>query len=246
MIVAILLAAGRGTRLKSTDRNKVTLPFLNKPMIVYGVELMLSVSEKVVVVVGAFAKSVEEVLKDYDVVYAVQKEQMGTAHAVKIGLEKIQEFSPSLVLVGYGDHTMFYRKETIENLIDVHKKENAAISIVTTLADGNSLAWGRVIRDSNGRVVDNVEHKDATDEQKKIRELNAGFYCFDYLFLKDHIDLVPQSPVSHEYYINSLIKIAVDRGKKVSTLVVPFDSVGIGINRPDELAESQKIYLGRK
>ncbi len=243
MIVGLILAAGKGTRINSKDRNKVTLPFLNKPLIVYSVELMKQVVDKVIVVIGAFHESVRQALKKYPVDYAYQKKRLGTAHAVKVAIPAIEKYHPKLVLVGYGDHTMFYKREDIKNLINLHQKEKAAMTIITVEHDNENLHWGCIIRNKNGEIVDSVEFKDASDKQKKIKELNAGFYCFDFVFLKENIGKVPKSSVSNEYYINSLIKIASVQGKKVAGLKIPFSSVGIGINRFSELEESQRLYL---
>ncbi|MFN4212911.1 MAG: sugar phosphate nucleotidyltransferase [Microgenomates group bacterium] len=246
MIVGIILAAGKGTRIKAKDRNKVTLPFLNKPLVVYSVELMRKVADKVIVVIGAFHQSVKEVLKDFPVDYAYQKKRLGTAHAVKVVIPLAQKYQPQLVLVGYGDHTMFYQKENIDDLINLHQKENAVMTIITVKHNNENLHWGYIIRNLKNEIIDSVEFKDATDEQKKIKELNAGFYCFDFAFLKENIGKVPKSSVSGEYYINSLIKIAADQGKKVAGLEIPFSSVGIGVNRWSELEESQRLYLNIK
>ncbi len=246
MIIGLILAAGKGTRMKSKDKNKVTLPFLNKPLIVYSVELMEKVADKVVVVIGAFYESVKEVLKNFSVDYVYQKKRLGTAHAVKVALPVVQKYQPQLILVGYGDHTMFYRKENIEDLISLHRKEKAAMTIVTVEHDNTNLHWGYIIRNKKGEIVDSVEFKDATQSQRQIKELNAGFYCFDFDFLKKNLSKVPKSPVSGEYYLNGLIKIASNQGKKVAGLKIPFSSVGIGINRWDELEESQRLYLKLK
>ncbi len=246
MIVGIILAAGKGTRINSKDRNKVTLPFLNKPLIVYSVELMEKVADKVIVVIGAFHESVKEALKNFSIDYAYQKKRLGTAHAVKVALPVAQKYHPQLVLVGYGDHTMFYQKENVEDLIRLHRREKAAMTIVTVNHDNSNLHWGYIIRNRQGEIIDSVEFKDADQNQKKIKELNAGFYCFDFDFLKKNIDKVPKSSVAGEYYLNSLIKIAAQQGKKVAGLKVPFSHVGIGVNRWQELEESQKLYFNIK
>lgn len=246
MIIGIILAAGKGTRMKSKDKNKVTLPFLNKPLIVYSVELMKKIADKVLVVIGAFHESVKEVLKNFKVIYAYQKKRLGTGHAVKKALEKIAELklNPNLILVGYGDHTMFYKEEEIKKLIALHQKEEAVMSIITAEHDNKDLHWGYILRNEKGEIVDSIEYKDADQlVKKKIKELNAGFYCFNFDFLKRFINKVPKSKASGEYYINSLIKIAVDNGFKVAGLKVPFSSVGIGVNRWSELEESQRLYL---
>lgn len=243
------MAAGRGTRIKSTSRNKVTLSFLNKPLILYAVELLHDFAKPVVVVLGAFSESVKEVLREHDVVYAFQKDQLGTAHATEMGVAALREMTPlpSHVLVAYGDHTMFYQKETVKKLIGMHIAERAAVSFISTLHEQpDKLAWGRIIRNNRGEVVDSIEQKDATDEQKKIKELNTCFYCFDFDFLEKNISKVEQSPVSGEYYLTDMIKIAARQKKTIKALRVPFENVGIGVNKSEELEESQKIYLTRK
>jgi len=249
MIIGIILAAGKGTRLKSVDRNKVTLPFLNKPLILYSVELMATVCDKTVVVVGAFVESVKAVLKNKKVIYAYQNEQLGTAHAVKVGIEEIEKNKqkPKLVIVGYGDHTMFYKKETVKRLVRLHQEKQAAVSLLTfEYDDPDRIKYGRIVRDTNGFVVSIVEHKDAMPEQRAIKEVNPGFYCFDYDFLKSNIGKIEKSPASGEYYITDMIKIAVDQGKKVVGLPIAFSEAGLGFNTAEELSESEKIYLQNK
>lgn len=246
MTIGIILAAGKGTRMKSKEKNKVTLPFLNKPLIIYSVELMNNLAEKTIVVVGAFAKSVKEVLKDKKVIYAYQRKRLGTGHATKIGVEKIISLGlkPKNVLVGYGDHTMFYKIDDIKKLINQHKKEKAVMTLISCNYDNTNLHWGYIIRDRDGQVIDSIEFKDADEKTKKtVSELNAGFYCFDFEFLKKNLKKIPKSPVSGEYYINSLIKIAANQKMKVIAYQVPFSAVGIGVNRWQELEESQRLYL---
>ncbi|MCX7956248.1 MAG: sugar phosphate nucleotidyltransferase [Patescibacteria group bacterium] len=250
MIIGIILAAGKGTRLKSKKTNKVTLPFLNKPLVLYAVDLMEKITKKTIVVVGAFHQSVKEALKNKKVLYAYQKKRLGTGHAVKVALDKIDslKLKPNLILVGYGDHTMFYKKQDIEKLINEHIKNKAAMSLITTKSNENEkLHWGYIIRDKNNNVTDSVEYKDASDDiKRKINELNAGFYCFDFKFLKNNIKKIPKSLVSGEYYINSLVNIASKNNLKILGIEVPFSSVGIGVNTKEEFEESQKIYLSLK
>lgn len=246
MIVGIILAAGKGTRIRSKDRNKVTLPFLNKPLIIYSVELMQAVCDKTVVVIGAFAQSVKAVLKKYPIIYAYQKEQLGTAHAVQVGLDKIKSFShmPDIVLVGYGDHMMYYSLNNAAELIKYHKEKKAVMTIVTTMME-KPFGYGRIIRNAKKNVIAIVEEKEAGDKVKKIKEINAGLYCFNYDFLKNNLKKIQQSSVSNEYYLPDLVKIAIFQNMKVAGLVIPYSNVGIGINRTEELEESQKLYLNR-
>ena len=167
-VAAIILSGGRGTRLNSTEVNKVTLPFQGKPIISYGVELMSQLASQVVIVVGAFEESVRTTVANPDIIFAKQPEQLGTGHAAQIGFQALSENPPSLVLVGYGDHLMFYQPERIRTLIEKHLSQHAAISFVTTIHQNpDELAWGRVERDAQGHGLDIIEHKDATELLRK-------------------------------------------------------------------------------
>jgi bifunctional UDP-N-acetylglucosamine pyrophosphorylase/glucosamine-1-phosphate N-acetyltransferase len=242
-VAAIILAAGKGTRLKLKDTNKVTLPFLDKPMINYGVELMDSIVDKTVVVIGFRSNDVKAILREYRLIYAYQRKRLGTGHAVKIGCRALISSSPSLVLIGYGDHLMFYKKETVRKLIEIHKEENATVSLMTTVCpDPNKLSWGKIIRDEQKNIVDIVEQKDADENIRKVKEVNPGFYCFDYTFLKNNIGKLKKSRITHEYYLTDMIKITIAMGKKVIGMEVPFAEVGVGINNLEDLQISQKFY----
>lgn len=241
---AIILAAGRGTRLKSTTVNKVALPFQGKPIIEYAVTVMEAVADPVVVVIGAFADSVKGALKNHpEVIYAEQTEQLGTGHATSVGIKALKDHSPALILVGYGDHMMFYKTTTLQKLIDLHHEKHAAMSLITVSHEKpGELAWGRIVRDEHDNIIKSVEQKDANDDEIGITELNAGFYVFDAEFLQKNIDKVPKSEVSGEYYLNALIEMAVAQSKPVAGLIVPFEEVGIGINRAEELEASQNLH----
>lgn len=240
---AIILAAGKGTRMKSDTQNKVALQFHGRPIIAYGVETALEVVNHVVVVVGAMADSVKKSLEGFNVEYAVQSEQRGTGHATQVGFEVLKVHKPELVLVGYGDHMMFYKPERIRELIQLHVDQKADVSLLTTAhSSPDEIAWGRVIRDEQNNVVDLVEQNDATDQQKKIQEVNPGFYCFSSEFLEEFLSQIVESPVTHELYLTELLQLASKNGKKIVALQIPFEEVGMGVNQPEELQESQKLY----
>src|SRR3990167_4992324 len=241
-IVGIILASGKGKRMNSKIINKVAYPFLKKPMILFGVELLENLVDKTVVVIGAFSHSVKDSLKGKKVQYVLQKHRLGTGHAVRVALQALNnKTKPSLVLVGMGDHMMFYKKNAIKKLIETHKREKAVITFLTTKYHSpNKLEWSRVERDKSGKVLDIVEHKDATPKQRRIRELNAGFYCFDYDFLRTHINLIKKSKVTGEYYLTDIIQRAFDDDMNVIGMPMRFREVGIGINKNEELQESQK------
>lgn len=247
--VGIILAAGKGKRLNSTDTNKTALLFNGKPMIQYAAEFFQKTVDQTVVVTGFAVETVVNAIpKDLrkNVIFVKQEEQLGTGHAVQVALEELkrrgQEFE--LVLVGYGDHMMFYAPDVVRELVELHKKENAAISMISTIVDQpDELAWGRVMRDEADESVRRiVEQKDATPEERLIKESNAGFYCFDAAFLGRSVAELTASPVSGEYYLTEMIEIAKKNGDKIVALPVPFDMVGVGVNTPLELQDSQTLY----
>lgn len=247
-IASIILAAGKGTRMQATEKNKVALLFHGKPLVAYAVELFAGICDPIIVVVGAYSQSVKISLTGYQVQFVDQIEQLGTGDAVKTGVDFLKKNSsaPNYVMVSYGDHSMFYRKETVKKLIQLHSDSNSPISLLTTVVDNpNELAWGRVVRNSEGFVERIVEQKEATPAETTINEVNPGFYCFDYDFLERAIRLVKPSPVKKEFYLTDIIQIAVSEGKKIAALRVPFEEVGIGINKPEELSVSQKLYEER-
>lgn len=138
---------------------------------------------------------------------------------------------------------MFYEKETIKKFVEFHKSEKSVVSLISTeFENPDELAWGRIIRDKQNRVINIVEQKDAANAQRKIKEVNAGFYCFDDLFLQENIDKVQKSPVTSEYYLTDLVKIAVSQNNKVSAFKIPFKEVGIGINTPEDLKKSEEMF----
>lgn len=239
-IAAIILAAGKGKRMKSEMANKVVATLGNKQIILHTVdrlnELLIS---PIIVVVGFAKESVMKVLGNR-VVYANQPRRLGTANAVMCALEKLPK-DIQTVLVLNGDDSAFYTKETIRNLIDAHQKENAALSFLTITVD-NPSGLGRVIRDNNGKVVGIVEEKDSTDKEREINEINPGCYVFEASFLRKYLKKVNESPISGEYYLTSLIDIAIKNKEKLETMASG-KILWRGINTPEELKEAERLFL---
>lgn len=245
MNIGIILAAGKGTRLNSTTQNKTTLLVGGRPMISFGATLFENTLDKTVVVVGAFADSVKEALSQFDIYYAEQKEQLGTGHAVKIAVNVIEseQLSPELVVVGYGDHLMYYKEEMVNKLLTAHVDNSVAISLVTTnYDDPMSLAWGRIIRNTDGYVEKIVEQKEATQEELLVTELNAGLYCFNYAFLSQSLQQLEPSPITREYYLTDLIGFANQQNLKVVPIAAPYSQVGSGINTLEQLAQTSQDF----
>ncbi|MFA5136521.1 MAG: sugar phosphate nucleotidyltransferase [Patescibacteria group bacterium] len=242
-IAAIILAAGKGTRINLPNINKVAYIFRGKPIIRYGIDLLNPLVSKTVVVVGSHAQSVKDSLMGYDVVYAVQHEQLGTGHAVKVGMELLYDFKPSNILVGYGDHMMHYQQSSIKAMLDMHVNSKSALTLVVSKYNEiEKLGYGRIVRNKDGNIVSIVEQNDADEKTRQIKEFNAGLYCFQSEFLKKYISRIVPSPVSKEYYLTDLVRLAIDAGEKVLPFYLPYHEVGIGINSRQDLEKSSKIH----
>lgn len=240
---AIILAAGQGKRMQSTDRNKVTMPLSGKPIIVRIVEFINHLGIGTIIVVVGFAKeSVMEALSEKNVLYAEQIERLGTGHAAQVALEKLPEDVTDVIVV-YGDDGVFYsdtQRPIIEKLIDSHTTSNSAFTFLT-IEQENPAGLGRIVRDSEGQLVKIVEEKDATDEERKITEINPGCFVFSAEFLKKYLPLVEKSPVTGEYYLTSLIDLGLKHGEKVET-VKGGHLLWRGVNTPEELQEAERLY----
>lgn len=247
MNLGIILAAGKGTRFKSSKINKTASEFEGKPLLEYGLDLLTKNCDKVIVVIGAYSDSLKSIIKKYPSAITVsQKKRLGTGHAVKVAIKEVikKSWKVDNVFVGYGDHMMFYTKEDLEKLKSEVRKADVGLSMITCEHDPKKLAWGRIIRSGNGDVEAIVEEKVATPKQKKIRELNAGFYCLNFDFLKEGIFKIKKNKGGEQYFTD-IVEIAESAGKRVIAVKVPFRHVGIGINTKEELKESQKLYRKR-
>jgi bifunctional N-acetylglucosamine-1-phosphate-uridyltransferase/glucosamine-1-phosphate-acetyltransferase GlmU-like protein len=242
-IAAIVLAAGKGKRMNSADQNKVSLKVAGKQLIVRTIDLLdqLQIEQKIVVV-GFAKESVVSVLGDR-VTFAEQNELLGTADAVSCGLEKLSRDNQT-VLVLDGDDSAFYEKDVIKNLIKTHDAENAAMTFLTIDVD-NPEGLGRVIRDRDGQVLQVVEEKDLKDDQRKIHEINPGCYIFEVSFLKKYLGKVEKSPETNEYYLTSLVDIAINNKERLIAFSAG-EMLWRGVNTPEELKEAETLFLKQK
>jgi bifunctional UDP-N-acetylglucosamine pyrophosphorylase / glucosamine-1-phosphate N-acetyltransferase len=213
--------------------------------VVYGVELFEQVADRIVVVVGAYASSVRQAVGDRpEIIYAVQEEPMGTGHALKTAVDEMekQNIDCDVVVVGYADHMMFYTPDVAQGLVAKLVSQKAKVALLTTsYTDPDILKWGRIVRDAHGAVQKIIEQKDASDAERQIQEVNPGFYCFDWEFLKENKNKLKKSPVSGEYYVTDFVQVAVEQGLKVVPEKVPFEKVGVGVNTREELEEDEKL-----
>lgn len=230
---AIILAAGKGTRINATkDKNKVTYALGGKPMVSYSVSnLKKSGIQKIYVVVGYAKESVKDIFKD-TVSYVEQDKRKGTGHAVKSALKHVSaDFNTILVM--YGDDSAFYPPKLFKQLVFSHHQKGALVSVLTVEVE-NPFGLGRIIR-QNDKVIGIVEEKNANPEQKEICEINTGLYCFNAAYLRSAINDIQKNPVSGEYYLTDIIEIAHNQDKSINALKWPDSRVWCGVNTPEQL-----------
>ncbi|WP_332697243.1 bifunctional UDP-N-acetylglucosamine diphosphorylase/glucosamine-1-phosphate N-acetyltransferase GlmU [Halalkalibacter lacteus] len=238
---AIILAAGQGTRMKS-KLYKVLHPVCGKSMVQHVVDQVSSLGfEEKVTVVGFGAEVVQEQLGD-QVSYVVQEEQLGTGHAVMQAAGILQDKEGTTVVL-CGD-TPLLTAETIDHLLTHHANEGAKATVLTAIAD-NPIGYGRIIRSSAGSVERIVEHKDATAEERNVREINTGTYCFDNKALFAALQKVGNDNVQGEYYLPDVIEILKKSGEIISAYqTLSFDET-LGVNDRVALAEAERIMKHR-
>jgi UDP-N-acetylglucosamine diphosphorylase/glucosamine-1-phosphate N-acetyltransferase len=241
-IATIILAAGKGTRMKS-DLPKVLHPLNNRPMIHYVINVAEEIgSTKTVLIVGHRKELVMDAVKDRDVEFAVQSPQLGTGHAVLQAKSFFDGYDGD-VLVLSGDVPLL-QAETIRKLTQIHKAEAPLATLLTTEMD-DPAGYGRIVRDGNGYVEQIVEEKDAGEEIKKIKEINIGIYIFKARELFATLPSVKNDNRQAEYYLPDVLKIYVDRGKKIAAVLTEDVEEAHGINTLEQLHHAEEILLQR-
>lgn len=235
-IATVILAAGQGTRMKSA-RPKVLHELAGEPMVYYPIRLAQQLeSTATVVVVGHGADEVKSTVATSfgkDVRFAVQKEQRGTGHAAKIGMGALTQHE-GLVAILYGDVPLL-EKATLQKLRQQMRRRKLKIGLVTTEL-ARPKGYGRIVRDARQNLVHIVEEKDASDEERKINEVNAGIYLVDADFLRKSLRRLKSDNAQNEFYLTDIIAFAIGDGLTVGSVLADPDEVR-GANRRSELAE---------
>ena len=235
----IILAAGKGTRMVSSIP-KPLHPLLGKPLIEYVLSAVQPLSESLpVLVIGYEGEIIQQKLAG-KARFVVQEELLGTGHAVQ-QVESILTDS-SLVLVVYGDMPLV-NPQTLLNLLETQKNHSGPMTMLT-LVEEDPRGFGRVVRDGSGKIQAIIEESDATPEQLKITELNAGMYCFQSEWLWENLKKLELSPKG-EYYLTDLISLAVGEGQVVASVKVEDSQELLGINNRVHLAEASRILRER-
>lgn len=239
---AVILAAGKGVRMCS-DLPKVVHKIGGKPIIEHVVEAVQKAGiEDITIVVGHGREKVKEVLQGYSLTYVVQEQQLGTGHALMQAKDQVNHDSTMLVLAG---DIPLLQVETIRNLIEFHtQKGNIATILSTELS--NPYGYGRIIRDSNNYFSKIVEEKDATIEEKKIKEINSGIYCFHAGSAFEALEMIKPENAQGEYYLTDILEILKNNNKSVDVLLTDASQDIYGINDRVQLSEAQAIMYQRK
>jgi len=238
--VAVVLAAGQGTRMKS-ELPKVLHEVAGRPMVSWVLEAVQATKpERLVVVVGHGADSVIDTLPE-GVEWCIQEHRNGTGHATQIALDALGGVDGLDVLVMPGD-TPLITGDALQELLDHHEERAAGVTMLTAeLADPTG--YGRVVRDADG-VTAIVEHRDADDETRTIREINAGMYVFDGDTLAGDLASLRPENAQSELYLTDVIGVVAGRGQLVSAVVVP-EEVVAGINTHEQLAQASAVARRR-
>lgn len=236
---AIVLAAGKGTRMKS-DLPKVLAPVCGIPMINYVLDALdRSGVDEVLVVVGYQKERViAEIESRKNVKFVEQKELLGTGHAVMSCREYLVEYDGPVFIIA-GDNPML-QSSSVERLFEEYEKNDASC-ILGTVYKENPFGMGRVLRDSEGNFIGVVEEKDATDEQRKIKEINISYYLFNTQDLLNSLDSIRNNNAQKEYYITDVPKILLDAGKNILALPVLKEVECLGVNTQADLAEVERV-----
>ncbi len=231
---AIVLAAGKGKRMKS-DIPKVLHRIDGQPMVGIILDTLRALNfDRTVVVVGYKGELVQEALADYPVDFAWQKEQLGTGHAVQMTERVLSDFDGT-TLVAAGD-VPFLSGRTIEKLFEVHEETGAAATCLSAIFE-DPTGYGRIVRKGDTNLLaEIVEHKDADEEVRTIKEINTGILCFDNGKLFEALQKVDKNNAQGEYYLTDTIKIMNDSGLRVAvTTAVNPDEVR-GVNSTEQLS----------
>ena len=245
MVKSVILAAGKGTRMKS-DMPKVLHTIFEKTLLGYAIDAVnnTGIADENFVIVGHQAERVEEYInKNYDNAKCVlQSPQLGTGHAVSMALPYLKNFDGEVIIL-CGD-TPLITSETIKEFVEAHRNLKSDITVMSAIFE-NPTNYGRIIRNSNNTLNSIVEEKDATLEQKAVKEINAGIYCLNWAKIKPAFSQLKTNNAQGEYYLTDIIKWGNEQNLSVNAYTLKDNEEIYGINSKSNLAEATKL-LNRK
>lgn len=231
---AVVLAAGKGTRMKS-DLPKVLCPVMGRPMVQFVLDALSAAGvDRQIVVVGYAADSVKSALADRSPVvqFAIQSEQLGTGHAVQMCRDQLSSVSgPTIVLAG---DSPLVQPDSLRTLLDYFYQHRPAL-LLGTLNKADPTGLGRIVRDQNESFIGIVEHKDASEDQRKITEVNMSTYVFNTPDLLWALENLGNDNAQNEYYLTDCASLLRRDGRRVEALPVLADCESMSINDPEQL-----------
>ncbi|MBQ3196368.1 MAG: NTP transferase domain-containing protein [Clostridia bacterium] len=240
----LVLAAGQGKRLNSDAAMlpKVMRTVLGKPLMAYVLDAADFIpADEVYGVVGYLKEAVMDAFPQIN--FVVQDERKGTGHAVMCAADAFKDYKGEVMVIN-GDMPLF-KRSTLIDMWNSHKASGAVCTLGTFVAEGEIPPFGRIIRDDDGFVCDIVEQKDATEEQRAIRELNVGVYIFDSESLFAALPKLTKSPVSGEYYLTDVPRQLAKEGKKTAAYVLSDPDETLGVNTEADLAAVEALLKSK-
>lgn len=238
----LILAAGKGKRMKSGDMPKVLAPLSEKPLIEYVLNTVENIkADKTILIVGHQKEKVKEFIKKSDfenIEFAHQDEQLGTGHAVMMAEDNLTGFQGDVLILA-GDVPLL-TSDTINKFIDEHNTHNSYVSVLSTTAP-DATGYGRIVRDDTGNFIKITEEKDADEKTKTIKEINSGIFIVDNNALFDSLKKTSNDNAQKEYYLTDIIEVLKAENKPCFAFnIAKFDELQ-GINSPDDLKRAEEV-----
>ncbi len=243
-IKAVILAAGKGTRMKSETTPKVLHEIMGKTLLGYVLDNVKNLTSEEFVIVGHHADEVEKYVKDnYENAKTVlQTPQLGTGHAVSMVCPELENYD-GLVLILCGD-TPLIKEETLKKFVEFHKSQHSDLTVMSTIFE-NPTNYGRIIREADNSLRCIVEEKDATSEQKLVKEVNAGIYCLNWSKIKPAFSQLKSNNAQGEYYLTDIISWGKAQNLNVNAYILEDSDEIYGINSRINLAQATKMMNRR-
>lgn len=239
---AVVLAAGKGTRMKS-DLPKVLHEMAGQPLLGHVLDAVRGAAiPRTVVVVGHRAEQVEAAVQAPDLAFALQEPQLGTGHAVQVAVPHLVADGYTVILAG---DVPLLEAATVRMLVDRTVASGAACSVLTCIVD-DAGAYGRIVKDADGNLEAIVEARDATPEQLAIGEYNSGVFCFQTVDMIDALAKLETDNDQAEYYLTDTVAHLVAAGRPVQAVSIEDEDQLVGINTVDELGAAEELYRRRR